>query len=101
MRNKSCLLFCWFVLLVIFSGCSFSKVSYRDLSDISDKRLGILKGILTEEPLAVDYPQASVQTYSTLETALNLSSRMTTSLLLKPTTACTSAPQSWNFFSTG
>lgn len=63
MRNKSCLLFCWFVLLVIFSSCSFSKVSYRDLSDIADKRLGILKGILTEEPLAVDYPQASVQTY--------------------------------------
>ena len=42
-----------------------------------------------------------MQTFSTEETALNLSSRMTTSLLLKPTTAWTSAPQSWNFFRTG
>ena len=63
MKNRSYLLLCWFVLLIIFSGCSFSKVSYRDLSDISDKRLGILKGVLTEEPLAADYPQASVKAY--------------------------------------
>ena len=42
-----------------------------------------------------------MQTFSTLEALRNSSSRITRSLFLKPMTAWTSAPQSWNFFSTG
>ena len=42
-----------------------------------------------------------MQTFSTLLAARNSSSRITRSLFLKPMTAWTSAPQSWNFFSTG
>ena len=51
------------LLSVGFSACSLSDVSYRDLSDIVDKRLGILKGTLEEEQLMAGYPNASVNVY--------------------------------------
>lgn len=51
------------LLSVGFSACSLTDVSYRDLSDIVDKRLGILKGTLEEEQLMASYPNASVNVY--------------------------------------
>ena len=45
------------------SGCSFSETIYKELADIEDKRLGILKGSLEEQQLATAYPQASVKVY--------------------------------------
>ena len=57
------------LLILSLTGCSFSDVSYRELSDIADKRLGVLKGTIGEEQLAGSYPQASVMAY---EKAMNL-----------------------------
>lgn len=57
------------VISTMFMSCQFSEYSYRDLSDIVDKRLGILVETMDEEHLAASYPKATVIVY---DKAINL-----------------------------
>lgn len=57
------------VISTMFTSCQFSEHSYRDLSDIVDKRLGILAETMDKEQLAASYPKASVKVY---DKAVNL-----------------------------
>lgn len=63
MKKSSYLILSWLVLLVFLYGCSISNTTYRELSDIADKRLGFLNGSISEELLHNSYPQASVKSY--------------------------------------
>lgn len=63
MKGNINILLGFFLMALGLSSCSFSEDSYRDLSDIADKRLGIVKGTITDEQFVADYPQAPVKAY--------------------------------------